>query len=131
MGKGNGNDCKDPKNTVWTRAALRVKYRQYFLVATGFADAPFSWEALLYGLHIRDQFFHKAPAISAHLDFTEGRMSDTYLPHISSLGGKVFAKNRKRLKKDTQVRFNLIGRKIAKQPARQPAPVMESSYCIV
>jgi hypothetical protein len=118
VGKDNGNDCKGPKNTLWTGAALSVlKYRKYFLVAAGFADAPLSREALLYGLHVRDRLSRKAPAIAFHVDFSGGRMGDTYLLRIFGPGGKIFAENRKRLKKDAQIRFDLIGRKIAKRPA--------------
>lgn len=118
VGKSNGNDCEGPKNTLWTGVALSaLKYRKYFLVAAGFSDAPLSREALLYGLHVRDRLSRKAPAIAFHVDFSGGRKGDTYLLRIFGPKGKVFAANRKSLKKDAQIRFDLIGRKIAKRPA--------------
>lgn len=118
VGKANGNDCKGPKNTLWTGAALtKLQYRKYFIVATGFADTPLNRQALLYGLHVRDRFSRKAPAIAFHVDFAGGRTGDTYLLRIFGPDGKVFAENRKRFEKDAQIRFDLVGRKIAKRPA--------------
>jgi hypothetical protein len=50
------------------------------------------------------------------VDFAGDRMGGTYLLRIFDPDGNVFVEIRKRLKKDTQARFDLIDRKTTKRP---------------
>ena len=118
IGLANTDNCKGPKQTLWTSEALEMlSYRDRFLIATGFADMPLSREALLYQLHVSDRISRKAPNLVFHVDFAGLRAGDIYELRIYAPDGNIFAENRTLSNKDIPVSFRLLGRKIAKRRA--------------
>lgn len=111
-------NCKLERRPLWTAKALAaLEYRRNFVIASGFSDYPLNREALLYGIHISKKLDRKASNLVFNIDFAGLRIGDSYELRIFGPTGKVFVEKRATSKKNAAVRFDLVGRKIAKRPA--------------